>query len=67
VGTMRSAGIEVALAEVRRPLIEMARRSGLLVRLGEDRFFHTIDAAVAALGGGSGRPRRPGTNDPEVD
>jgi high affinity sulfate transporter 1 len=61
VGTMRSVGIEVALAEVRRPVIDMARRSGLLARLGERRVFHTIDEAVQALGGTSERmwPRDP--------
>lgn len=58
VVTMRSAGIEVALAELRRPVIDMARRSGLLARLGEDRFFHTIDEAVETLDGRSGAATR---------
>ena len=49
VHTVRSAGIEVALADVRQPVIEMARRSGLLDELGEDGIFHTVDAAVDAL------------------
>ena len=64
--TMHSARIEVALAEARRPVIDMARRSGLLARLGEDRVFHTIDEAVDALDGGPGRARRREANDPEV-
>jgi sulfate permease, SulP family len=48
VDTMHSAGIDVALADVRQPVIRMARRSGLAKRLGEDRIFHTIDEAVHA-------------------
>lgn len=66
VATMRSAGIDVALAEVRQPVINMAKRVGLLEHLGEDRIFHTIDEAVEALDGRSGRARRHETNNPEV-
>jgi SulP family sulfate permease len=58
VRTMHSAGVDVALADVRQPLTRMARRSGLATRLGEDRIFHTIDEAVQALGGKSGRVSR---------
>ena len=50
VQTMHSAGIDVALADVRQPVSRMARRAGLARRLGEDRIFHTIDEAVRALG-----------------
>ena len=50
VRTMRSARIDVALAEVRQPVIRMARRSGLAKDVGDDRIFHTIDGAVEALG-----------------
>ena len=50
VRTMRSARIDVALAEVRQPMIRMARRSGLTEELGDDRIFHTIDGAFEALG-----------------
>jgi SulP family sulfate permease len=49
VSTMHSAGIDVALADVRQPVVRMARRSGLAKRLGDDRIFHTIDEAVQAL------------------
>jgi high affinity sulfate transporter 1 len=49
VTTLRSAGIDFALAEVRRPVREAARRSGVLAMLGEDHVFHTIDEAVGAL------------------
>jgi len=52
VHTMHSAGVDVAFAEVRQPVVRMARRSGLAKRLGEDRSFHTIDEAVQALGRG---------------
>ncbi len=49
LGTLRSAGVDLALADARQPVIEMAGRSGLLDRLGEDRIFHTIDEAVQVL------------------
>jgi sulfate permease, SulP family len=55
VTTMHSAEIDVALAEVRQPVIEMSRRFGLLDQLGHNRTFHTIAQAVHALG--STRPR----------
>ena len=49
VHTMHSAGVDVALADARQPLVRMARRSGLTKRLGDDRIFHTIDEAVHAF------------------
>jgi SulP family sulfate permease len=52
VTELHGAGVDIALAEVRHPVREMARRSGLLEALGEDRIFHTIQEAVDAL-----RPR----------
>jgi sulfate permease, SulP family len=55
-GTMHSAGIDVALADVRQPLVDMARRFGLLAQLGADRTFHTVDEAIHALGADSGHP-----------
>jgi len=48
--TLRSAGIEAALADLRQPVIEMARRTGLLDTLGEDRIFRTVGDAVRVLG-----------------
>ncbi len=48
--TMRSGGIDVALTDARQPVIEMARRSGLIDQVGEDMIFHTIDEAIHALG-----------------
>ena len=56
VRTMRSARIDVALADARQPVIRMARRAGLVHELGDNRVFHTIDAAVQALGGTADRP-----------
>jgi SulP family sulfate permease len=49
VGTLRSAGIDVGLTEVRQPLIEIAAKTGLLRTVGQDRVFHTIDEAVEAM------------------
>jgi isocitrate/isopropylmalate dehydrogenase len=50
VDTMHAAGVDVALADVREPVTEMARRSGLLEQLGEERIFYTIDQAVQSIG-----------------
>ena len=46
---LHAARVDVALVEMRLPVVEMARRSGLLETLGEDRVFHTIQEAVRAL------------------
>jgi len=50
VRTLRSAEIDLALAEVRQPLIEDARRTGLLATIGTDHVHLTIDEAVRAFG-----------------
>jgi sulfate permease, SulP family len=47
--TLRTAGVDLALADLRQPVIEMARRTGLLETLGEDRIFRTLGDAVEAL------------------
>jgi SulP family sulfate permease len=44
--TLRSVGVDFAIADARQPVIQMAHRSGLLDQLGEDRIFHTINEAV---------------------
>jgi len=49
VRSIHSAGIDVALVDVRQPVIRMARRAGLVRELGGNRIFHTIDEAVDAL------------------
>ena len=46
---LRAVGVELALAEIRLPVLEMAERSGLLDVLGPDRVFHTVEEAVTAL------------------
>ena len=48
--TLGSEESDFALAGVRAPVVEHARRSGVLDAIGEDRVFRTIDEAVRALG-----------------
>jgi high affinity sulfate transporter 1 len=50
VASLHAAGIDFALADLRRPVIAMLRRTGLVETIGEDRIFHTVDEAVRALG-----------------
>src|SRR5262249_11331765 len=47
--SLHAAGIELALADVRLSVIEMARRSGLMAKIGEAHVFHTIDEAVQSF------------------
>jgi SulP family sulfate permease len=49
VKSLREADVDFALAEVRRPVIDAARRTGVLDTIGQDHLFHTIDEAVAGL------------------
>ena len=49
VDSLQSAGIVFALADVRQPVREMLRRSGLMEAIGADRVYRTIDEAVRAL------------------
>jgi SulP family sulfate permease len=49
VRELHSARVDVALAEIRLPVVQMAQRSGLLDTLGENRVFHTIQEAVRSL------------------
>ncbi len=49
ITTLRSAGIDFALADLRLPVVQVARRSGLLAVVGEDRVFRTVQQAVEAL------------------
>jgi len=46
IGELETAKIEVLLAEVRTPVHERLRRSGLLEKIGENRIFSTVDSAV---------------------
>jgi sulfate permease, SulP family len=47
--TLRTADIQLALAEVRQPVIATAHRTGLLATIGEAQIYLTIDQAVHAL------------------
>jgi len=49
VMVLRSAGVDVVLAEVRTPVVEMAGRTGLLEALGDGHVFRTVDEAAQAL------------------
>jgi SulP family sulfate permease len=54
VESLRAAHIDFALADMRQPAVDMARRDGLLALIGEDNVFHTADQAVQVL---SAQPR----------
>ena len=66
VRELHSARVDVALAEIRLPVVQMAQRSGLLETLGENRVYHTIQEAVHALDAsrsvGTHPPLPPGTS-----
>jgi sulfate permease, SulP family len=49
VQSLLAAGIVFAIADIRQPVVEMMRRSGLLATIGENRVYHTIDEAVRSL------------------
>ena len=49
VNELHAAGIDIAVAEVRLPVLTTARRAGLLTALGDNRVFNTIQEAVEAL------------------
>jgi sulfate permease, SulP family len=45
VESLRGAGVDLVLADVRQPVVDMMRRSGLAAKVGEDHIYHTIDEA----------------------
>ena len=49
VGTLRGAGVDLALAEARASVLKRAQAAGVLDTLGEDHVFRTLDEAVHAL------------------
>jgi MFS superfamily sulfate permease-like transporter len=49
IKTLHLAGIDVALADLRQPVVDVARRTGLLETLGEDRLFLTLADAVRTM------------------
>ena len=46
VKELHGKGIDVYLAEVHAPVLEHARKTGLLEFIGEDHVFPTVDLAV---------------------
>jgi high affinity sulfate transporter 1 len=46
-GKLRTAGIALCFAEMKDPVKDKLKRFGLFSRLGEDRFFPTVGAAVS--------------------
>ena len=49
VEALRAAGIDFALADVRRPVIRRMQREGLVDKITENMIFHTVDEAVRGL------------------
>jgi sulfate permease, SulP family len=49
VDTLRSAGIALWLADLRGPVLDRARRRGLLRTVGEDQVFRTVEEAIDAV------------------
>ena len=47
---LNAAGVHMAFAEMRTRLQDLVRRYGLLETLDRDRFYPTLDAAIAAVG-----------------
>jgi STAS domain len=62
VTSLRSAGIDFALAEIRHPATSTAHRSKLLELLGKDRVFDTVVEAVATLEKSAGTAVRDGAS-----
>jgi SulP family sulfate permease len=52
VTSLHAANVDFALAKVRTPVVDAARRMGLLAAIREDHLFHTIDQAVEEVTGG---------------
>jgi hypothetical protein len=45
-GSLRGAGVDFALADLRGPVVAMLERSGLHAALGADYVYTTLDEAV---------------------
>jgi STAS domain len=56
---LRSAGIDLALADIRQPVSDGSKKTGVLDRLLQVNVFQTVDEAVDALNSRP-RPRRNG-------
>ena len=51
IDRLRESEVELHLAEVKGPVMDQLRRSGLAEKLGEERLFLSTHDAVVALGG----------------
>jgi MFS superfamily sulfate permease-like transporter len=49
VDRVRSAGIDISLSGVHRPVMNVLKRTQLYYKVGEDHFYATVDAAVSAI------------------
>ena len=45
---LHSAGIDLLLVDWRRPVVDLARRAGVVDELGPDKIFRTVDEALTA-------------------
>ncbi len=51
---LRSSGLDCVFTNVHRPVRQVLRREGLYDRLGPERFYSSVDSAVARLGAAPG-------------
>jgi SulP family sulfate permease len=49
VDRVRSAGIDISLSGVNRSVMTVLRRTHLIVKIGEDHIYPTIEAAISAI------------------
>jgi MFS superfamily sulfate permease-like transporter len=49
VDRVRSAGIDISLSAVNRSVMKVLKRTHLIVKIGEDHIYPTIEAAISAI------------------
>ena len=49
VDRVRSAGIDISLSGVNRSVMKVLKQTHLIVKIGEDHFYPTIDEAINAV------------------
>ena len=59
IDDLQKRSFEVVLAQVKGPVRDRMRRSGLMERVGEDRVFLSVEAAVDAYRARTGQPEPP--------
>ena len=59
IGDLQGRGFEVVLAQVKGPVRDRMRRSGLMERVGVERVFLSVEAAVDAYRARTGQPEPP--------